>query len=274
LGDFVKLLAKNRVMKHDERWLRAGIEAALQAGAVIRKHYLKKIEVKEKGTLGLVTNVDVEAEKVAMKVLRKAEPNFGFLTEETNAHGVQRASQDGLWIVDPLDGTTNFVHGFPMFCVTVAAEIDGEVIAGVTYHPILNELYTAVKGKGAYVNKVRLQVSKTKLLKNSLLATGFAYSKSDILKNEMSSFEKASRAARAVRRPGSAALDLAYTARGVFDGFWERHLSAWDVAAGSLLVTEAGGKVTTFSGKKFDTHGPEILATNGKIHTAIRTKVT
>jgi myo-inositol-1(or 4)-monophosphatase len=195
------------------------------------------------------------------------------LTEETHANGAVKKGQEGLWIVDPLDGTTNFVHGFPMFCVTVAAEFKGEVVVGVTYHPILNELYIAVKGKGAFVNKKRMRVSETTKLKNSLLATGFAYSASDVLKSEMSSFERASRSARAVRRPGSAALDLAYTARGVFDGFWERNLSPWDVAAGSLLVTEAGGKVSDFTGKKFDVHGKEVLATNGLIHKSIRSTV-
>lgn len=260
-------------MKHHEHLLKTGIEAALQAGGIIRKYYLKKITVREKGKLGLVTNVDIAAEDIAMKILKKAEPNFAFLTEETHANGVRAQGQDGLWIVDPLDGTTNFVHGFPMFCVTIAAEFQGEIVAAVTYHPILNELYTAVLGKGAFVNKTRLKVSNTSHLKNSLLATGFAYKERDLLKTEMSSFEKASGASRAVRRPGSAALDLAYTARGVFDGFWERNLSPWDVAAGSLLVREAGGTVTNFSGKKFDVHHPEVLATNGKIHAAIRKKI-
>ena len=257
-------------MKQHDQWLKTAIEAALAAGAVIRKNYTRKIIVREKGKLGLVTNVDVEAEEIALKVLKKAEPNFALLTEETHSNGVRAKGQEGLWIVDPLDGTTNFVHRFPMFCVTVAAEFQGEVVVGVTYHPILNELYTAVKGKGAFVNKKRMKVSTTTKLKDSLLATGFAYSERDLLKTEMTSFEKASRAARAVRRPGSAALDLAYTARGVFDGFWERHLSPWDIAAGSLLVTEAGGTVTNFAGKKFDVHGPEVLATNGKIQKEIR----
>jgi myo-inositol-1(or 4)-monophosphatase len=260
-------------MKQHDQWLKVAVDAALQAGAVIRRHYTRKIEVREKGKLGLVTNVDFEAEDVALGVLKKAEPNFALLTEETHSNGVRAKGQEGLWIVDPLDGTTNFVHRFPMFCVTIAAEFQGEIVVGVTYHPILNELYTAVKGKGAFVNKKRMWVSETKTLKNSLLATGFAYSERDLLKTEMTSFEKASRAARAVRRPGSAALDLAYTARGVFDGFWERYLSPWDVAAGSLLVSEAGGKVTNFAGKKFDAHQPEVLATNGAIHKAIRSKI-
>jgi myo-inositol-1(or 4)-monophosphatase len=256
-------------MEHLEYWLAGAVEAAMQAGKVIRKHYTRPLQVREKGKLGLVTNADVEAEEVAMKVLRKCESNFAFLTEETHSNGVRGEGQEGLWIVDPLDGTTNFVHRYPMFCVTVALQFKNELEVGVTYHPILDELYTAIRGKGAFMNGKRMQVSKTTKIRNALLSTGFVYSARDLLSTEMSSFEKVSRASRAVRRPGSAALDLAYTARGVFDGFWERHLSPWDVAAGSLLVKEAGGRVTDFKGKKFDPHGIEVLASNGKLHSQI-----
>jgi myo-inositol-1(or 4)-monophosphatase len=257
-------------MSNREVWLAGAVEAALQAGKVIRKHYTRKLKVREKGKLGLVTNADVEAEEVAMKVLRSCEPSFALLTEETNSTGVREAGQEGIWIVDPLDGTTNFVHRFPMFCTTIALQLGRDVVVGVTYHPILDELYTAIRGKGAYLNGKRIRVSKTSRLKDALLSTGFAYSARDLLSTEMSSFEKVSRVSRAVRRPGSAALDLAYTARGVFDGFWERHLSPWDVAAGSLLVQEAGGRVTDFKGGRFDPHGMEILASNGKLHSPIR----
>ncbi len=260
-------------MKHYDRWLKVAIDAALQAGGVVRKHYTKKLVIKSKGKLGLVTNADFEAEAVALKVLSKAEPNFALLTEETHSNGVRAEGQEGLWIVDPLDGTTNFIHRFPMFCVTVAAQFRDDVVVGVTYHPILNELYTSVKGKGAFINGKRMHVSKTTKIKDALCATGFAYSMRDLLSTEMTSFEKVSRQARAVRRPGSAALDMAYTARGVFDGFWERHLSPWDVAAGSLLVQEAGGMVTDFKGKKFNPHGVEVLASNGRIHKAIRAEL-
>ena len=169
--------------------------------------------------------------------------------------------------------TTNFVHRFPMFCTTIALQYGKEVVVGVTYHPILDELYTAIRGKGAFLNGKRMKVSSTRKMKDALLSTGFAYSARDLLSTEMGSFEKISRAARAVRRPGSAALDLAYTARGVFDGFWERHLSPWDVAAGSLLVQEAGGRVTDFTGGRFDPHGMEILASNGGLHAQIRKSI-
>ncbi|NDG83898.1 MAG: inositol monophosphatase [Proteobacteria bacterium] len=257
-------------MKHAEYWLAGAVEAALQAGKVIRTHYTKPLRIREKGGLGLVTNADVQAEITALKVLRKCEPSFAFLSEETHAQGVRTGDQEGLWIVDPLDGTTNFIHRFPMFCVNIALQFRDEVEVAVTYHPILDELYTAVRGKGAFLSGKRMKVSKTRTVRNALLSTGFAYSARDSLSTEMTSFERVSRAARAVRRPGSAALDLAYTARGVFDGFWERNLAPWDMAAGMLLVREAGGRVTNFKNMKFDGFQPEILATNGALHGAIR----
>lgn len=261
---------KNPKQKVSKKILLEGaVDAALKAGAVIRKYYSKKIEVRSKGKLGLVTNADMEAEAVALKILKKCEPGFGLLTEETNSAGLQQKHQTGMWIVDPLDGTTNFVHRFPMFCVTIAAEIEGQIEVAVTYHPILDELYTAIRGQGAYKNGQRMSVSSSKSIPECLLTTGFAYQARDSLSVEMKTFENLSRSARAVRRPGSAALDLAYTAAGVFDGFWERHLSPWDVAAGSLLVQEAGGKVTNFSGGKFKSSFPEVLASNGIIHSKL-----
>lgn len=250
--------------------LEGAVDAAHAAGKVIRKHYTRKLQIKEKpGNQGLVTNADMEAEAVALKILKKCEPRFALLTEETNAKGTMGELQKGMWILDPLDGTTNFIHRYPMFCVTIAAQIGSQVEVAVTYHPILDELYTAIRGRGAFKNGKKMQVSRVGEISNSLLSTGFAYSKQNVLPTEMSSFERLSMKARAIRRPGSAALDLAYTACGVFDGFWERHLAPWDMAAGSLLVSEAGGKVTDFDGKKFDHHGSDILASNGKLHRQI-----
>jgi len=261
-------------MRHQEYWLAGAVESAFQAGKVIRKYYQKPLKIREKRGLGLVTQADVEAELRALKVLKQCEPGFAFLSEETHSQGVRSEDQEGLWIVDPLDGTTNFVHGFPMFCVNVALYFRGKIEVAVTYHPILEDLYTAIRGKGALLNGKKIHVSKTRKMKDALLSTGFAYSARDSLSTEMSSFERVSRASRAVRRPGSAALDLAYTASGVFDGFWERHLAPWDVAAGALLVSEAGGRVTGFEGRKFDLlgsgpQGAEILATNGPLHRVV-----
>jgi myo-inositol-1(or 4)-monophosphatase len=156
-----------------------------------------------------------------------------------------------------------------MFCVSIGAELEGELVAGVIYHPVFKDTYVAVRGQGATLNGKKIQVSKTKSIRDSLLTTGFTYKKDKYLVTEMKTFEQISALARAVRRPGSAALDLAYTARGVFDGFWERRLNAWDIAAGVLLVEEAGGCVSDFSGKNLDIHGGQLLASNGYLHTTL-----
>ncbi len=261
-----KVTSQTKISK--KALLEGAVDAAYAAGKIIRKHFKSnRLRIKEKsGNQGLVTNADMEAEKAAIHILKKCEPRFGLLTEETNSEGRQKEGQRGMWILDPLDGTTNFIHRFPMFCVTIAAVIENEIEVGVTYHPILDELYTAIRKKGAFVNGTRMQVSETKNMSNALFTTGFAYSARNLLSTEMSTFEKVSMVARAVRRPGSAALDLAYTARGVFDGFWERHLSPWDMAAGALLVRESGGKVTDFSGEPFQVYDKEILASNSPLH--------
>lgn len=239
------------------------VDAAKAAGRVLAKHFGKRLSIREKPGAGLVTNADLEAEDAALKILRRKFPDFGILTEESPA---EVGRDEGRWILDPLDGTTNFVHRFPMFCVSLAAEWSGQVVVGVVYHPIFDETYLAIRGKGAKVNGVKMRVSQASKLSNSLLTTGFTYRKTESLHQEMEAFERLSGISRAIRRPGSAALDLAYTARGVFDGFWERKLSPWDVAAGSLLVQEAGGWVTDFRGNEFRPEFKEILAANSKLH--------
>lgn len=266
--------------------LKAMIEAAWASGEVIRSYFGKVLRIREKLGAGLVTEADTNAEKAALKILQRARPDFELLAEESSpipSSGAQsRLRQSSLgpgaapktlegeghgrWIMDPLDGTTNFIHGFPMFCVSIAAEWKGQIIAGVIYHPIFEETYTAILGSGAFLNRKRMQVSKTDRLKDTLLTTGFSYRKDQWLHAEMEAFERLSAVARAIRRPGSAALDLAYTARGIFDGFWERRLSAWDVAAGALLVQEAGGMVTDFQGDPFRIDALEILASNRGLH--------
>jgi len=239
------------------------IDAAHKSGRILMRHFGRNLRVSEKEAAGLVTNADLESEEACVRTLKKAFPKFGFLTEEASP---KPGESPGRWILDPLDGTTNYVHGFPMFCVSIAAEWQGEIVVGVIFHPHLKETYVAVRGKGAFVNGKRISVSKTNKLENSLLSTGFTYRKTELLHQEMEAFERLSGIARAVRRPGSAALDLAYTARGVFDGFWERRLSPWDVAAGALLVQEAGGIVTDFKGAAFRVDSPELLASNPLLH--------
>ena len=244
----------------------AAVSAALTAGRVLRKHFGKPISIRQKQNASLVTNADVEAEETSIRFLLKKFPDFGVLAEESDPR--QRRGE-GRWIIDPLDGTTNFVHRFPMFCVSIAAEWNEKIVVGVIYHPILRDMIVAVRGHGARLNGKTIRVSKTRQLNQSLLTTGFTYQKQKLLHQEMGAFERLSQIARAVRRPGSAALDLAYTGRGVFDGFWERNLSPWDVAAGSLIVEEAGGKVTDFQGKSFSIHSKEIVSSNGLLHDAL-----
>lgn len=244
----------------------AAVSAALAAGRVLRKHFGKPISIREKSNASLVTNADVEAEETCIKLLLKKFPDFGILAEESDP---RRSRGEGRWVIDPLDGTTNFVHRFPMFCVSIAAEWEDKVVVGVIYHPILREMVIAVRGRGATLNGKKISVSKTRKLAESLLTTGFTYQKKKLLHAEMGAFERLSQIARAVRRPGSAALDMAYTGRGVFDGFWERNLAPWDVAAGSLIVEEAGGKVTDFQGKPFSIHARELVASNGILHNSL-----
>jgi myo-inositol-1(or 4)-monophosphatase len=249
-----------------DRIRNVAVTAAHAAGSILLANFGKPLKIKEKRGAGLVTDVDVRCEKAALRILRREFPHFGVLAEESPA---LESRDNGRWIIDPLDGTTNYIHGFPMFCVSIAAEWDGQLQVGVIYHPILDETYIAVRGRGSTVNGKRLAVSKTRRLKDALLTTGFAYTKGAELHRDVARFERLAEDARAIRRPGSAALDLAYTARGVFDGFWERNLSPWDIAAGALLVEEAGGQVTDFSGRQFVVGCNEVLVANSRLHREI-----
>lgn len=266
----LKKLPDLDLLKERKKLSKEVVRAALAAGKTLLKYYNRAYKISEKTGAGLVTEADLAAEKVAMRILEKSRPDFDWLTEEAAPQGSIRGADGiaskGRWVCDPLDGTTNFVHQFPMFCVSLAAEWNGQVIVGVIYHPILKDLYVAVRGGGAFINGKPLKVSDTDKLSASLLSTGFAYKKGQWLHAEMEAFERLSGMARAVRRPGSAALDLAYTARGVFDGFWERRLAPWDVAAGSLLIEEAGGTVTDFQGKPYRLGADGILASNPRLH--------
>lgn len=243
----------------------AAVKAALASGAVLMKYFRKPLKVKEKLGAGLVTNADIESEAAALKILRRAAPGFDIYAEESSPQA-RKLEREGQWIIDPLDGTTNFVHGFPMFCVSIAARVGDELEVGVIYHPILKDLYVGVRGAGATVNRKPLRVSNRKHLSEGLLTTGFSVSRGERLHRAIEVFETVSNEARAVRRPGSAALDLAYTARGIFDGFWEADLAAWDVAAGAVLVREAGGLVTDYAGNPFLSDARQILAANRYLH--------
>jgi len=239
------------------------ILAAKKAGLLLRKKLGQKRKVTYKGAINLVTEMDLVSEKVIVSTLRRYYPNHSILAEEKAA---RQENSPFRWIIDPLDGTTNYAHSFPIFCVSIALEKGKEVILGVAYDPMRDELFLAEKGKGAHLNGKKIHVSSTPKLSQSLLATGFPYDLRESLVNNFDHFQNFALRVHAVRRGGSAALDLCYVAAGRFDGFWEMKLGPWDLAAGSLMVREAGGKVTNFSGENLGLDGQHVLASNGKIH--------
>ncbi len=243
-------------------FMKLASEAARQAGKVLREGLGKRKRIEYKGEINLVTEIDRRAERVITKLIRASYPEHAILAEE----GESKKGRTGYkWIIDPLDGTTNYAHGYPCFCSSIALEQEGKIILGVVYDPLRDELFSAEKAKGAHLNGKRISVSSTGRLIRSLLATGFTY---DIKRDQrnLKHFRNFILSSQAIRRDGSAALDLCYLGAGRFDGFWELKLSAWDVAAGALIVEEAGGKVTDFRGGKFSIYSREILASNGRIH--------
>ena len=235
--------------------------AAREGAAVLLSYTERTLNVEEKGRRAdIVTDADRAAETAIVNVLRNATPAASILAEEG---GSIRGTSDERWIVDPLDGTTNYAHGYPLYCVSIAYERAGELIAGVIYAPALNECYVAEKRAGARCNDSAIAVSKVAQVADAMVCTGFH--PSDFERNA-TYFARASGHAQAVRRDGSAALDLAFTARGRFDGFWEWDLKPWDVAAGMLIVREAGGMISTIEGGEAAINSGSLLATNGSIH--------
>jgi myo-inositol-1(or 4)-monophosphatase len=243
---------------------------ARQAGALLRKFYEKGVSTEYKGDVDIVTEADRASEQLIREKLKAAFPTHGVYGEEGTRDQLESEYR---WYVDPLDGTTNFAHGFPAFCVVLglehrpaglAADADGEMVAGVIYDPLRNEMFSAERGKGAFLNGRAIHVSKTKTLQESLTATGFPSSKRHASPN-VHFYQQITLRSHGVRRAGSAALDLAYVACGRLDGFWEFSLNPWDTSAGVLLVAEAGGTVTHFDGGKFTLDSREVLATNGLI---------
>jgi myo-inositol-1(or 4)-monophosphatase len=239
------------------------LKAAHEGGAVLIKYFGKIKSVKHKGEIDLVTEADKKAELTIVSIIKAAYPHHRILAEETGESGTASACK---WIIDPLDGTTNYAHGYPIFCISIAVELEGEIRYGIVYDPLRKELFTAEKGKGAHLNGSPLKVSSTQALNNTLLCTGFPYDIRQDLEGNLRHFRGFLMKAQAIRRDGTAALDLCYTAAGRFDGFWEQKLRPWDVAAGSLLVAEAGGTVSDYQGKPFSIYAPEIVASNGIIH--------
>jgi myo-inositol-1(or 4)-monophosphatase len=246
---------------------RVAVEAAQTAGRLLRRelHGARRIAFKGLPT-NLVTEMDGRAESLIVERLRAAFPDDAVLAEE---RGVQSGRSGRRWIVDPLDGTTNYAHGVPIFGVSIALETDGAVVLGVVYDPNGDELYVAERGGGAVVNDVKLAVSGTTSLDASLLVTGFPYDIRENDDNNLREYAAFSVRARAVRRLGSAVLDLAWVAAGRFDAYWELTLGAWDVAAGALLVEEAGGRVTDVRGRSLDLDAPSVIASNGLVHDQV-----
>ena len=255
-------------VKHVSQFRKVATQAALKGGEIVQRCRGRVKRVVYKGVVNLVTEADRLSEDAIIEIIRKNFPEHNILTEESK--GYEKES-DYKWIIDPLDGTTNYAHGFPVYCISIALEKEGEIILGVVYNPVLDELFVAEKDRGVFLNGKKIHVSTQRDLSKSLLATGFPYDIRESQVNNLDHFKNFALKAQAIRRAGAAALDLCYLAKGIFDGFWELKLSPWDTAAGSLMVKEAGGKVTDFSGKRFSIYQKNILATNGKIHTQMIT---
>ena len=245
--------------------LNTAVKAARKAGSMILRaaEDIDQLTVKNKSANDFVSEVDLASEEIIIDTLKAAYPTHGFLGEES---GFNDNNSEFIWIIDPLDGTTNFLHQFPQYCVSIALMHKGEITQAVIYDPNRNDLFTATKGRGAFLNDRRLRVSKKTKLKESIIGTGFPFRDFSHLPSYLKMFEEMVLSTSGIRRPGSAALDLAYVAAGWFDGFWEIGLSKWDIAAGALLVKEAGGIVSDFNEKQAWLKTGNILASNGKIY--------
>jgi len=238
--------------------LNTAVKAARKAGAIINRASLDVdlVQVSAKGRSDFVTEVDRAAEEAIIDVLRTAYPQHGFLAEESGASNPE-GNNEYTWIIDPLDGTTNFIHGFPQYAVSIGLKHKGVLAQGVIYDPTKNELFTATRGRGAYLNERRIRVSKRIQLNEALIGTGFPFRDFDGLDEYLSMFRELTARTAGIRRAGAAALDIAYVAAGRLDGFWELQLAPWDIAAGTLLIREAGGIVTRPDG------GADVLSTDG-----------
>jgi myo-inositol-1(or 4)-monophosphatase len=246
------------------KFLGAAWEAANAAGEIIRANWQRPRSIDYKGSIDLVTSVDREAERKIVESLRHDFPDHAILAEEETV--IEGTTKEHRWIIDPLDGTTNFVHSYPFVGVSIALERYNEMILGVVYDPLRRECFRAVKGQGATLNGAPIRISAVNELDKALLATGFPYDRRENADHYLAFFKAFLTRCQGIRRNGAAALDLCYLASGRIDGFWELKLKPWDTAAGGLIVTEAGGSLSNFSGAPFSIWGIETLASNGKIH--------
>ena len=245
--------------------LNFAIETARDAGQLLIEKFGGRLSVLKKGDINLVTEADLASEALIIERIKSYYPKHSILAEEAG-NAVVGGENAWKWIIDPLDGTTNYAHGYPCFCVTLALEHNGEIVLGVTFDPTRNELFSAERGRGASLNNKPIRVSSTERLSEALIVTGFPYDfkRRSNFARHLTEFLLTS---RGVRRDGSAAIDMAYVACGRFDGFWEEGLNPWDMAAGVLLIEEAGGQVTGYDNSKFNIYNPPVLASNGLIHS-------
>ena len=244
-------------------FLKIAEQAAREAGRLVLEMRKNERKIEKKGKVDLVTDADRASENLIREIIKSNFPAHQFVAEEGT---LAKSDSEYKWLVDPLDGTTNYAHGLPVYCVSIGLLKGNKIIAGTIYNPNLDECFTAESGKGAFLNGKPIHVSKTKLLDDSLLATGFPYDIRETDDDNLKEFTAFYKKAQAVRRAGAAALDLAYVACGRFDGFWEFKLAPWDIAAGILLIEEAGGRTTSYFGDQYDIYKGELVATNGLIH--------
>jgi len=242
---------------------RVGIAAAYAGAQVLRDRFGNISQINKKGDFDLVTEADTGSEKKIIATIRQAFPDHAILAEES---GASEGTGEYRWLIDPLDGTTNYAHQLPFFSIAIALALRDEIMLGLVLNPMDGELYSAISGKGAELNGKSIKVSSTASVYDSLLVTGFPYDFSEIVEPAMKRFSVCQQASQGVRRLGSAALDICYVACGRFDGFWEKNLKPWDKAAGAIIAAEAGAVITNFSNQPFSINQNEILVTNGRIH--------
>lgn len=247
-------------------YLEFAVSAAQEAGLFLKRNLHKKHSVQYKGEINIVTDEDRKSEEMIINRITREFPGHDILSEESAA---RESGAEFRWIVDPLDGTTNYAHGFPVFCVSIALQRNGDTVTGCIYNPMLDEMFTAEAGSGAFLNREKIMVSSVADFSKSFLATGFPYDLRTNRNNNINYFIALAKRTLAIRRAGSAALDLAYTAAGRFDGFWELKLHPWDTAAGLLMVKEAGGKVSEISGGIYTLDSDSVAASNGLIHSEL-----
>ena len=246
-----------------DRVKEVAFQAARLSGDILKQRVGHVKDIDYKSAFNLVTDVDKASERQIIEIIKKAFPDDQILAEESGAH---QASSTRRWLIDPLDGTTNFAHAYPCFCVSIGFEDQGKPLLGVVYNPLSDELFWAEAGRGAYLNERQIKVSGVSRLEAGLFATGFPPDSKSAKINNMKQFTEVTDLSHGVRRDGSAALDLSYVAAGRLDGYWEIKLAPWDLAAGTLLVREAGGKVTNLTGGTFDINTGHVAATNGLVH--------